>query len=43
MFLFFCLAILCVVSSLTIISLGKRELVALVLLCSEFHVAFVVL
>ena len=39
----FCIAILCVVSSLAIISLGKRELVALVLLCSEFHVAFAVL
>ena len=37
------LAILCVVSSLAIISLGKRELVALVLLYSEFHVTFVVL
>ena len=39
----FCIAILIVVSSLAIISLGKRELVALVLLCSEFHVAYVVL
>ena len=30
----FCLTVLCVLSSFAIISLGKRELVALLLLCS---------
>ena len=36
-------AMLRVVSSFAIISLGKRELVAMLLLCSEYHVAVVVL
>ena len=31
----FCFGVLCVLSSFAIISLGKRELVALLLLCSE--------
>ena len=39
----FCFAVLSVVSSFAIISLRKRELVALLLLCSECHVAVVVL
>ena len=38
-----CFAVLCVGSSFAIILLGKRELVALLLLCSECHVAVVVL
>ena len=33
----FCFALLCVHSSFAIISLRKRELVALLLLCSECH------
>ena len=39
----FCFAVLCVVSIFAIISLGKRELVALLLLCSECHVTVIVL
>ena len=39
----FCFAVLCVLSSFAIISLGKRELVALLLLCSECHGAVIVL
>ena len=39
----FCFAVLCVLSSFAIISLGKRKLVALLLLCSECHVAVIVL
>ena len=35
----FCFAVLCVLSSFAIISLGKRELVALILLSSWCHVA----
>ena len=35
--------LLCVVSSFAIISLAKRELVALLLMCFEFHVAVIVL
>ena len=38
----FCFAVFCVVSSFAIISLGTRELVALLLLCSEYHVAVIV-
>ena len=40
---FFCFAVLSVASSFAIILLGKRELVALLLLCSECHVAVVFL
>ena len=39
----FVFAVLCVLSSLTIISLEKRELVALLLLCSECHVAVIII
>ena len=39
----FWFAVLCVLSSFVIISLGKRELVALLLLCSEGHVSVIVL
>ena len=39
----FYLAVLCVLSSFAIISQGKRELVALLVLCSGCHVAVVVL
>ena len=39
----FCFAVLGVLSSFAIISLGKRDLVALLLLRSECHVAVVVL
>ena len=39
----FCFAIVCVLSSFAIIWLGKRELVALLLLCSECHVAVIVI
>ena len=38
-----CFAVLCVLSSFAIISLGKIELVALLLLCSECHVTFIIL
>ena len=38
-----CFAVLSVLSELTIISQGKRELVALLLLYSECHVAVIVL
>ena len=37
-----CFALLCVLSSFAINSLGKRELVAFLLLCSECHVAGIV-
>ena len=40
--LFPCL-VLCVLCSFAIISLGKREMVALLLLCSECNVAVMVL
>ena len=39
----FCFAVLCVLSSFAIISLGKRELVALLLFCPECHAAVIVL
>ena len=39
----FCFAVLCVLSSFGIISQGKRELVDVLLLCSECHVAVIVL
>ena len=39
----FCFEVLCVLSSFSIISLGKRELVAFLLLCSVCHVASIVL
>ena len=39
----FALKVLCVVSSCAIISLGKKELVALRSLCSEWHVAVIVI
>ena len=39
----FCFAILCVVSSFANNLLGKRELVALLLLCFECHVAVIFL
>ena len=39
----FCFAVFCVVSSFAIISLGKRELFALLLLCSECYVAVLAL
>ena len=39
----FCYAVLCVPSRFAIISLGKRELVALLLLFSECHVTVIVL
>ena len=39
----FCFAVLRVLSSFAIILLGKRELVALLLLCSERQVAVIVL
>ena len=39
----FCFAVLCVLSSFASVSLGKRELVALLLLCSECHVAIIAL
>ena len=35
-------AVLCVLSSFAIMSLGKRELVALLLLCPECHVVVLV-
>ena len=35
----FCFAVLCFLSSFAIISLGKREVVALLLLCSECHMS----
>ena len=38
-----CLADLCVFSGFAIISQGKRDLVALLLLCSECNVALIVL
>ena len=38
----FCFAVICILSSSAIIPLGKRELVALLLLCSECHVTFIV-
>ena len=41
--LLFCYAVLCVLHSFAIISLGKRELVALFLLSSWCHVAVIVL
>ena len=37
----FCYAILCVISSFAIITLGKRGLVALLLLSSGYHVAVI--
>ena len=39
----FCFALLCVLSSFVIISLGKRKLIALLLLCSVGHVTVIVL
>ena len=39
----FCCALLCVLSSFTIIPLGKRELVALLLWYSECHVSVIIL
>ena len=39
----FCFAVICVLSSFAIISLGKRELTALLLLCSECHVSVIAL
>ena len=39
----FCFAVLFVLYSFAIISLGKRELVALLLLCSECHVPIFIL
>ena len=39
----FCFTVLCVLSSFAIFSLGKRELVALNVLCSKFHVTVIVL
>ena len=41
MFLF-SFAVLCVISSFAIISLGKRELLNLLSLCFEYHVAVTV-
>ena len=38
-----CFAVLCALASFATISLGKRELVALLLLCSECHVTVIVL
>ena len=38
-----CFAVLCVLSGFAIISLRKRELVALLSLCSECHVTIIVL
>ena len=38
-----CFAVLCVLSIFAIIPLGKRELVALLLLCSDCHSAVIVL
>ena len=38
-----CFAVLCALSSFAIILLGKREPVALLLLCSECHVTVIVL
>ena len=38
-----CISVCCVRSSFAVISLGKRELVALLLLCSECHVAVIVI
>ena len=39
----FCFTILYVLSRFAFISLGKRELVVLLLLCSECHVTVIVL
>ena len=39
----FYFTVLCFLSSFAIISLGNRELVALLLLCSECHVAVIVI
>ena len=39
----FCIAVLCVLASFAIISLGQNELVALLLLCYECHVAVIIL
>ena len=39
----FCFVVLCVVSSFAIVSLGKKELVALLLLRSMCHVSVIVL
>ena len=39
----FCFTVLCVLSSFAIICLGKSEPVTLLLLCSECHVAVIVL
>ena len=39
----FCFAVFFAISSFAIISLGKREPVALLLLCSKCHVAVIVL
>ena len=39
----FCYAVLCVLSSFAIIPLGKRKLVALLLLCSGCHIAVIAL
>ena len=39
----FCSTVLCVLFSFEIISLGKRKLVALLLLCSKYHVAVILL
>ena len=39
----FCFAVLCIISSFAIVSLGKREQVALLVLCNECHVAVFVI
>ena len=39
----FCFAVLCVLFSLAVISIGKRDLVALLFLCFECHIAVIVL
>ena len=39
----FSFAVLCVLSSFVIISLGKRKLIALLLLCSVGHVTVIIL
>ena len=42
-FLYFCFAVLSVLSSFAVISLRMSELVALLLLCSDCHVAVITL
>ena len=39
---FFCFAVLCVLSSFTTIPQGKRELIALLLLCSGSRVTVII-